>query len=89
MEINLRDIVWPVCVIQCNEALTRLEPGADLTIIVSDPDVVDNIVLLIKSQPDLEFEQRREFESFQISVHKLLKNQQPGARLIQNSKDEK
>ena len=89
MEINLRDIVWPVCVIQCNEALTRLEPGADLTIIVSDPDVVDNIVLLIKSQPDLEFEQRRESESFQISVHKLLKNQQPGARLIQNSKDEK
>ena len=89
MEINLRDIVWPVCVIQCNEALTRIEPGEDLTITVSDPDVVDNIVLLIRSRPDLQFDQCRESESYQISVHKLLKNQQPGARLIQNSKDEK
>ncbi len=71
MEINLRDIVWPVCVIQCNEALTRLEPGEDLTIIVSDPDVADNIVLLINSRPDLRFRQHRGSRSYRLSVHRL------------------
>jgi TusA-related sulfurtransferase len=74
MEIDLRDIVWPVCVIQCNEALARLEAGEDLTITVSDPDVVHNIVLLIKSRPDLKFDQFQESDSCQISVHRMMKN---------------
>jgi TusA-related sulfurtransferase len=75
MEINLRDIVWPASVIQCNEALTRLKTGEDLGIIVSDPDVVDNIVLLIKSRPELEFDQCRESHSYRISVRRRLENQ--------------
>jgi TusA-related sulfurtransferase len=78
MEIDLRDIVWPVCVIQCNEALTRLETGEDLTITVSDPDVVHNIVLLIKSRPDLEFNQHQKSDRYQIGVHRLMKTKDTG-----------
>jgi TusA-related sulfurtransferase len=87
MEINLRDIVWPVCVIQCNEALSRIEPGADLTITVSDPDVVDNIVLLIKNQPDLQFEQRQELKVYQISVHRLTKRKDTVTEPMQKMMD--
>jgi TusA-related sulfurtransferase len=76
MEINLKGIVWPVSVIQCNEAITRLKPGEDLGIIVSDPDVVENIVLLIKSRPELVFDQCRESHSYRISVRWRLENQQ-------------
>ena len=86
MEINLRDIVWPVCVIQCNEALTRFEPGEDLTITVSDPDVVDNIVLLIRSRPDLQFDQCQEAESYHISVHRLIKKSTHWSRPYSKSK---
>lgn len=83
MEINLRDIVWPVCVIQCSEALAQLEPGDDLTITVSDPDVVHNIVLLINSRPDLRFDQRRTADSYRLDVHRLATNQRAGTIPIQ------
>jgi TusA-related sulfurtransferase len=89
MEIDLTDIVWPVCVIQCNEALTRLEPGDDLAITVSDPDVVHNIVLLIKSRPDLQFDQQRESRSFRICVHRLTANQKTTAGSVQTKTYEK
>jgi TusA-related sulfurtransferase len=87
MEINLNDIVWPVSVIQCNEALARLEPGEDLTITVSDPDVVHNIVLLIRSRSDLQFDQHQDSDTFQISVHRPAANPGTTADPIQNMKE--
>ena len=62
MEINLSDIVWPVSVLRCHEALKQLQPGEGLTLIVCDPGVVENILLLIKSQPELRFKQCQEAE---------------------------
>ena len=79
MEIDLRDIIWPVSVLQCHEALSRLQPGQDLAITVSDPDVVDNIVLLIKSRPELEFDQFREPHSYRIRVRRRMENQNAAA----------
>jgi len=89
MEIDLRDIVWPVSVIQCNEALTRLEPGDDLTVTVSDPDVVHNIVLLINSRPDLRFDQCRKSDSYHLNVHRLATDQRTGADPVQTTTNER
>jgi TusA-related sulfurtransferase len=88
MEINLRDIVWPVSVLRCNEALRQLQPGEELTLTVCDPGVVNNIILLIKSQPDLRFKQSQESESYQIVVHRMNKKQHPGADPIQRAAHE-
>jgi len=81
MEINLADIVWPVSVLRCDEALKQLQPGEDLTLTVCDPGVVKNILLLIKSQPDLRFKQCQESESYQITVHRMGNNQNAGKTL--------
>jgi len=89
MEIDLRDIVWPVSVIQCNEALTRLEPGDDLSITVSDPDVAHNIALLINSRPDLRFDQCRKSDSYQLNVHRLATDQRTGAEPVQKTTNER
>jgi TusA-related sulfurtransferase len=89
MEIDLRDIVWPVSVIQCNEALTRLEPGDDLTITVFDPDVVHNVVLLINSRPDLRFDQCRKSDSYQINVHRLATDPRTGADPVKKTTNER
>lgn len=86
MELNLIGIGWPVCVIQCHETLTRLQPGEDLIIIVSDSDVVDNIVLLIKSQPDLTFEHCQESHGCRISVRRLKRDPHAGTDDIQEAK---
>ncbi len=81
MEINLRNIVWPVSVLRCNEALRQLQPGEELTLTVCDPGVVNNIILLINSQPDLRFKQCQEAESYQITVHRMGNNQHAGRTL--------
>jgi len=70
MEINLSDMVWPVCLLRCNEILARLQPGETLSIIVSDPDMVNNILLLIKSQPDLQYNKSLESGSYRITVNR-------------------
>lgn len=79
MEIDLRDIIWPVSVLRCHEALGRLQPGQDLAITVSDSDVADNIVLLIKSRPELAFDQCREPHSYRIRVRRRMENQYAAA----------
>lgn len=71
MEINLSDMVWPVCVLRCNDTIARLQPGETLSIIVSDPDMVNNILLLIKSKPDLEYNSTPESGSYRIMVNRI------------------
>jgi TusA-related sulfurtransferase len=89
MEINLSDIVWPVCVLRCHEALKQLQPGEDLNLTVCDPDVVHNILLLIKSQPDLRFKQSQQLESYRIMVHRKGKKQYAGAGPTQRAAHER
>jgi len=79
MEIDLRDIIWPVSVLRCYEALARLEPGQDLAIAISDRDVVNNVILLIKSRPELEFDQCGESHNYHIRVRRRLENQPAAA----------
>jgi TusA-related sulfurtransferase len=79
MEIDLKDLIWPVSVLQCHEALARLEPGQNLAIAISDPDVVNNVILLIKSRPELEFDQFGESHNYQIRVRRRLENQPAAA----------
>jgi TusA-related sulfurtransferase len=85
MEIDLTDIAWPVSVIRCSEALARLEHGENLTIAVSDPDVVLNIVLLIKSRPDLQFDQHQKSDTYQISMRRLRRGQPAGVDSTQEA----
>jgi TusA-related sulfurtransferase len=70
MEIDLQNFVWPICVMKCNEALLHLRPGEALTIDVADPDVVRNIILLIKSRRDLHFNRRRRARLYRIRVRR-------------------
>jgi len=70
MEIDLSDMVWPVSVIRCNEVLNRLQPGEDAVLIVEDPDVVNNIRLLLLSRQAIESEVRQESKGYRIRVHR-------------------
>jgi TusA-related sulfurtransferase len=78
MDLNLRDMIWPVCVLRCNEALVGLSPGEALTLAVGDPGVVHNILLLIGSQPDLHYTQVREADYWTITVHRRSRQAEGG-----------
>jgi TusA-related sulfurtransferase len=85
MEIDLRNIVWPVCVLRCNEVLTQLQSGEELVITVCDPDVVKNVLLLIKSQADLRSTQSQEKEFQRITVHRMRARQEDGTHPVQGT----
>ncbi len=71
MEMNLTNIGWPASVLRCNEALNQLQPGAELILTVCDPGVIASILMLIKSQADLRFQQYRQSGSYRIVVHRV------------------
>jgi TusA-related sulfurtransferase len=85
MEIDLSELVWPVCVLRCNEVLTQLQPGEELVITLCDPDVVKNVLLLVKSQPDLRSTQSQEKEFHRITVHRMKASQEDGAHPVQRT----
>ena len=53
MELNLSEIVWPICLLKCNATLQQMKPGDYLLIIVEDADVVENLIQIITSYSDL------------------------------------
>jgi TusA-related sulfurtransferase len=70
MEIDLRPVGWPLSVLRCHEALGRIPPGQALTIRVGDPGVCRNVLLLIRSRPDLRCRRMREPDHWRITVRR-------------------
>ena len=68
MEFDLRGTEWPECVIRCNDALARLQPGKDVVFIVEGADVLSNILLLVKSKPNCTYVQSQCADFYQIHV---------------------
>ena len=89
MEINLSDIVWPVSVLRCHEALKQLQPGGVHSIRDATPVWSKNILLLIKSQPELCFKQCHESEVYHIIVDRMNNNQDAGAGHIPKAAHER
>ncbi len=47
-EISLINIEWPISLLQCNSELIRMECGDKLDVLVDDPDVARDLLLIIE-----------------------------------------
>lgn len=47
-EMNLREIEWPVSLLLCNRAVCEMRRGDRLDVLVDDPDVADNLMLIVR-----------------------------------------
>lgn len=77
MELNLSEIVWPICLLKCNATLQQMKPGGHLLINVEDADMVDNLVKIITSYPDLTHDVVKADGSCQIMVRDLRSAKEP------------
>ena len=68
LQLNLDDLPWPVNVLKFNQALDGLQAGDDMIATVKDRDVVSNLQLLLRSQPDLHFRVIRTDTVYRIQV---------------------
>jgi len=54
--IDIRDIDWPVCILNCKNELNRMKPKERMEVLVQDTDVVRNLIALIEQLPGLRIE---------------------------------
>jgi TusA-related sulfurtransferase len=68
--LDLIGVVSPICLLKCKSALSRLNPGEVLEVMVQDEEVVESLSLILKQSQDSMESFTREGECFRISIRK-------------------
>ena len=69
-ELNLTGVAWPMCLLKFKSALQNLCSKEVLEVLAGDPDVVENIILIVDRSADRVVNQRKEGETYRISIEK-------------------
>ncbi len=69
-ELNLVGIAWPVCLLKFKCALNDLCSCDVLEVIARDPDVVENIIMIVDRSGDTLINQYEEGDIYRLSVEK-------------------
>ena len=69
-EVDLCGIAWPVCLLKFKNALNDLCSCDVLEVLTHDPDVVDNIIMIVDRSEDTLINQQKEGDIYRLSVGK-------------------
>ncbi len=69
-EVNLCGIAWPVCLLKFKNALNDLCSCDVLEVLTQDPDVVENIIMIVDRSEDTLITQHEEGEVYRLSIQK-------------------
>jgi len=69
-EVDLCGITWPVCLLKFKNALNDLGAYDVLDVFTRDPDVVDNITMIVDRSEDRLITQHEEGEVYRLSIQK-------------------
>ena len=69
-ELDIVGIGWPVCLLKFKCALNDLCPCDVLDVIARDPDVVENIIMIVDRSGDTVINQHKEGDIYRVSVAK-------------------
>jgi TusA-related sulfurtransferase len=68
LELDLRGVGLPVCLLQCNSTLIKMESDDMLEILVQDPEVVEDLIKIIRRSQGRSIKSRREGDYYRIHV---------------------
>jgi len=68
--LDLIGVVSPICLLKCKSALSRLNPGEVLDVLVQDEEVFESLSMILKQSQDSMESFTREGECFRISIRK-------------------
>ena len=68
--LDLIGVVSPICLFKCKSALSRLDPGEVIEIVVQDEEVVESLSMILKQSQDSMESFTKEGECFRISIRK-------------------
>jgi TusA-related sulfurtransferase len=68
--LDLIGVVSPICLLKCKSALSRLNPGEVIEVMVQDEEVVESLSMILKQSQDSMESFTKEGECFRISIRK-------------------
>ena len=69
-EVDLFGIAWPVCLLKFKYALNDLCSCDVLEVLTQDPDVAENITMIVNRSEDTLINQQKEGDVYRLSVEK-------------------
>jgi TusA-related sulfurtransferase len=68
--LNLVGVAWPVCLLKLKSVLNGLCSCDVLEVLAQDPDVVNNIIMIVDRSDDTLIEQHKTGEVYRLSIQK-------------------
>ena len=68
--IDIRDIDWPICILNCKKEMNQMKNGEQIQVLVKDIDVVNNLVALIEQLLDHSIEKHRKNKYYRLIIKK-------------------
>jgi len=59
---------WPFNLLKGNQSITQMDAGQEIEIIVDDPDVLKNLILIIEQSPGYCFTYAEENERYNLNI---------------------
>ncbi len=69
-QLDLSGIAWPVCLLKFKTELNNLDSCEVMDVLAQDPEVVENIVMIIERSEDTLIARRRNGEIYRLSVRR-------------------
>ena len=69
-KLNLVGIPWPISILKCSRRVDEMLPGEQMTVALKDADTKDNIVMLLRTIPDVAFDVCETAECFFMNIQK-------------------
>lgn len=69
-QLDLRGITWPVCLLTFKQNLLGLKVGERLEVLVQDPEVADQIFMIVDRSADKVIDRQRDEERFRFWIEK-------------------
>jgi TusA-related sulfurtransferase len=70
VQLDLIGITWPVCLLKFKTVLNNLDSCEVMEVFAQDPEVVDNIVMIIERSEDTLIDRRKDGESYRLFVRR-------------------
>ncbi len=69
-ELDLIGIAWPVCLLKFKTELNNLGSCEVMDVLAQDPEVVENIVMIIERSEDTLIDRRKDGKIYRLTVRR-------------------
>ena len=70
VQLDLKGITWPVCLLTFKQTLLTLVSGERLEVVIHDPEVAEQILMIVERSPDRIIDRHMEGKKLRLRIEK-------------------